>query len=192
MDIQTAANLQELIEQDPLIELIEIWDKVLYIRKVKGRGRFHTKKNITLLKSGIYINTKYILQEYKRLQKKYHPDLNKGKKNYVEISKSINQWKDLLFECDERELNRTVYQLLITTCGPLTSIFSIGKSADFIWGQEAGFLHIPRFNSEQEFKEWKIPFRNWAEKLDDCRLPRSKRKFSDVEHYGVNERDLPF
>ena len=138
MDIQTCSNLQKLIDENPNIQIIEIWDKVLYIRMKKGRNTFHSKKNITTMNSGIYLNLLNFNNDYKQLQRQFHPDINS---KYSEISKGINQWKQLLSECHHREFNRTEFDILISSFTPDTCIFSASKSIGIILAEATGFCY---------------------------------------------------
>jgi len=140
MDAQTCRNLQTLIDKDNNIELIEIWAKVLYLRMKKGKNKFCSKKGITNLSSGIYLNLTNFKNEYTKLQRKYHPDKNA---KHFEISKGINQWKAFIFECDKRELNRTELNTLLESCPPNTSLFSLREPASYLQQQETGlFNHL--------------------------------------------------
>ena len=189
MDIQTCFNLHQLIEEDQNIQLIEIWERVLYIRVKKGRNRFHSKKNITTLSEGIFVNPNNISSEYKQLQKKYHPDYNK---KYENISKGINQWKELLSESGQRKFDRNLYIQLIELHGPLTSIFTIGATARNIFIETSGCIHIPSFSSKQEFIEWKAKDRSATEAFLDSQLTRAEIIKKYGKSYYDYERDLPF
>lgn len=203
MDIQTCLNLQLIVDKDESIELIEIWDKVLYIRRDKGRNTFYSKKGLTNLKSGIYVNPYKAAFKYKELQKKYHPDLHYNKKEYyVEISQSVNQWKDLLLKCNQRIFNGDVYRILIEFCGQDTSIFHSTVPAMLIAEYETPrLLNIPRFSCEQDFIEWKAKISGWSQQLTDMSLTRNQR----IRKYGYDpiyewhglprdtkDSDLPF
>ena len=151
MDIQSYKKLQEIVDKDPNIEIIEIWERVLYIRRKKGRNTFHTKKGITTLTSGIYLNTiEFSKDEYKRLQNKYHPDRNP---KYLHISKGINQWKELLLRHLEGEFNRGLYNFIIDTYPTDRSIFTTLESIDLSFIKTTRFLDGPIKSREQQAAE---------------------------------------
>ena len=97
MKIQTILALQNLIDADSNIEIIEIWERVLYIRYRRGPNKFHSKKGITTEKEGVYFNMKTSSpkQLYKSLLLKYHPDTSKSKSS-GEIIKSLYKWRDII------------------------------------------------------------------------------------------------
>jgi len=194
MNLETCQNLSLIIEKDQTIEVIEIWAKVLYIRRSKGRNSFYSKKGITKETEGIFCNNLKVSENYKSLFKKYHPDLNKGKESYVDISKNINRWKNLLLESGQREFDQQLYTELIEFCGPLTSIFTIGTRASFIAKQTCGSINIPQFSSEQEFVEWKAAPKQVASRQAflDSQLTRAQIIKKYGKSYYDYERDLPF
>jgi hypothetical protein len=161
MKLETAEKLQQIIDKDSTIELIEIWSNVLYIRRSKGRNTFFSKKGIEEV-SGVYINLfNFTKEEFKRLQKKYHPDINKGKASYVYISKSINQWKELLLEHLNGELTRSLYQQFIDSCRQQSSIFTALQSISTEWCKTTGFFHGVIQRSQDPIAKAKA--RSWIE-----------------------------
>lgn len=68
--ILTLAYIDEILE-DPTVELIEVWDRVLYVRKKKGCGR-----NTFKSKAGLEykLNAYYTTKEFRTISKRYHPD----------------------------------------------------------------------------------------------------------------------
>lgn len=180
MDIQSCKNLQALIDKDNNIELIEIWANILYLRMRKGKNKFCSKKRITNLKEGVYLNIyTFSKNEYKQLQQKYHPDTSS---KYLHISKSLNQWKDLLSRCDYRVQNRSIYLDIAATYSNNPSIFSIEKSirifsmakearlfdglledtAEWAEGCDEAWLAQQRAESQSRWKEWS----NWQRGRD--------------------------
>lgn len=138
MKIETAQILQQIIDKDSTIELIEVWSNVLYIRRSKGRNTFFSKKGIQETE-GVYINIfNFTKNEYKRLQFKYHPDFNS---KYLHISKSLNQWKDLLLRHLEGKLNRELYSVIIDSCTFDASLLTTIQSTSIEWAEAARFLH---------------------------------------------------
>ena len=161
MDLNSCKNLQNFINSDNTIELIEIWANVLYIRRNKGRNSFYSKKGITTLNSGIYINIyNFSKNEYKRLQSKYHPDRNP---KYLHISKGINQWKDILSRCEYRVKNRNFYTVLIATYSKDTSIYSIKSTITAFSMEQASGLFDGLKPGSKEYKEAEGDLWEWAE-----------------------------
>lgn len=192
MNLETCKNLDTLIQKDNSIEIIEIWANVLYIRRSKGRNSFYSKKGITVEKEGIYCNNLKISDSYKDLLKKYHPDLNQEKSNYVNISKNINRWKDLLLESGQREFNQQLYTKLIEFCGSFTSIFSIGSRTSFITKQTCGSINLFTPRSEQEFVKWKAERAGETQAFLDSQLTRAQIIKKYGKSYYDYERDIPF
>ena len=185
MDFKTIDNLQKLIDNDSNILLIEIWKRVLYIRMKKGRNKFHSKKGITTLSSGIYINLINFRKSYKNAQLRFHPDLNA---NNFEISKGLNQWKQLLSECDKREFNRTEFNKLISAHPDGASIFSSVQSIRIILEQETGFFNgyiKVRFPTDDEIAKTKA----WWEEETARQCGRNKDGTKYVDPY---EGTIPF
>ena len=108
MLLSTAINLQKIMDSDSSICCIEVWSRVLYVRRWKGRNTFMSKKGVTTEITGIYFNLKKIKDEYKHLQLKFHPDYNKST---LHLSQSLNKWKELLLGCDQREINAGLHIL---------------------------------------------------------------------------------
>jgi hypothetical protein len=185
MDIQTVTNLQTLIETNPNILLIEIWDKVLYLRMRVGKNVFHSKKGLTKLSSGIYLNLLNFKKDYKDAQQKFHPDRNE---KHIEISKGINQWKEFLSECNKREFDRTEFNILITTLTKDAPIFSNVQSisialeqAPRLWIGSQGF---PMSTDEQRAKT----ARRWEKEF----ARRSGRNKDGSKYKDPFLGDLPF
>lgn len=169
MDLQSCLKLQSIIDNDSNIELIEIWDKVLYVRCYKGRNTFMSKKGVTNLKEGIYINIyKFTKDEYKRLQLKYHPD---KRPSHLHISKGINQWKTLLSRCEYRIKNRNIYSSLIESHTRNTSIFSLEKSIRAYNVEQTPRLLDGLIIGNWEDAEWAPGWNadNYAEKIAEQR-----------------------
>lgn len=184
MDRKTCSNLQKLIDENENIELIEIWDRVLYLRMRKGRNKFHSKKGITTLKSGIYLNLINFNTEYKRLQKRYHPDVNA---KYSEISKGINQWKALLSECNHREFSRTEFDILVSAFTEDTCLFSVTESIGITLAQKTGLCYGSEF-IEKELARRAESKRFWEE----WHLRRRGRDKDGNELPDPFDGDLPF
>ena len=70
---------------------------LIFLRKKKNGAKIN--QNNSLLKNALKIlninneniNIKLVENKYKKLVKKYHPDVNKGNKKYEEKLKKINQ-----------------------------------------------------------------------------------------------------
>lgn len=185
MDIQSIKNLQNLIDKNPNILLIEIWDRVLYLRMKVGRNVFHTKKKITNLKSGIYLSLINFKDNYKNAQRKFHPDRNE---KYIKVSQGINKWKEFLSECFKREFSRTEYNTIIATYSNQPSIFSIVESIRASLGQETGLFYglssIPQPTDEQraESQRW------WEEEL----ARQSGRNKDGSRYKNPYDGDIPW
>lgn len=86
MDTILALAYIENILKDPNVELIEVWERVLYVRMKQGCGR-NTFKTKNGLEFKLYAY--YRPEEFKRISKRYHPDLQRSN-----TTKTINDTKD--------------------------------------------------------------------------------------------------
>ena len=84
--VVTLAYIDELLS-DPTVDLVEVWDTVLYIRKKKGCGRntFASKRGLEY-----QLNVYYTAGRFKELSLNYHPDTAIRKsKNQTELQQNI-------------------------------------------------------------------------------------------------------
>lgn len=104
--VQQIIDLQEIIDTDSTIELIEIWDNVLYVRRNVGRCSFMKKPES--LKNNkeyqIYINLKKGSDYVRQLLFKFHPDRSKSKCS-AEITACLLEWREFLSRHNIRDAN---------------------------------------------------------------------------------------
>ena len=100
--IQTA-YIKEILDTNPNIQCIEVWDRVLYARMNKNCGR-----NTFISKKGLEFNLPvyYNESEYVSLAKRYHPDAQSGaqkrkeskQRTFTKLQQSINVSRPALSE----------------------------------------------------------------------------------------------
>lgn len=154
----TVKNLQNLIDAEDNIELIEIWEKVLYVRYKKGRNKFLSKKGLTEEKSGVYFNLRNYKDAYRNLITKYHPDRSRSK-NALSISQNLNQWKMDLSGCEQREIDSGINLVnSISDTGDLPFEIFVSR-VSFTKQQEDGFCYgfsTPGFVEQSEEEAAKL------------------------------------
>jgi hypothetical protein len=89
----STAYIKELLE-DPSIELIEVWDKILYVRMKQGSGKnkFISKKGLTFNLSVYYYES-----NYRKISSRYHPDRE---------TKKISKQRTLTSLCQNINISR--------------------------------------------------------------------------------------
>lgn len=157
--VLSLAYIDKLLE-DPDIEIIEVWSRVLYARMKKGcgkRNKFISKRN---LEYGYEVYFRE--QEFKSVSKTYHPDLaEKSKRSSSEkLQKNINCFHD---ECTaglrERSKNAISYIYSLSEFTQLTSTESSAKRAslrDKIYEQvdSARLNYGPGFFGDSDYGVW--------------------------------------
>ena len=98
------AYIDELLA-DPTVDLVEVWDTVLYIRRKKGCGRntFASKRGLDY-----QLNVYYTPERFKELSLNYHPDTAIRKsKNQTELQQYIILSRRYLegYEHDQRTVD---------------------------------------------------------------------------------------
>ena len=97
----------DYILSNPNVSFIEVWADRLYVWHYKGSPKFHSKLSFEF-NLPIY----YRVNDYKRLSKKYHPDLSNSKSSRVlsgSIQTSINDFREIL-EVQARGYNPSDYK----------------------------------------------------------------------------------
>jgi hypothetical protein len=97
----------DYILSNPNVSFIEVWADRLYVWHYKGGPKFFSKLSFQF-NLPIY----YRINDYKRLSKKYHPDLSRSKSPRVlsgDIQTSINDFRQIL-EIQARGYNPSDYE----------------------------------------------------------------------------------
>lgn len=124
---QQLIDLQNIFDQNPDLELIEIWNNRLYLRPVAGRCKIasmpESLKNDSSLIGKIYINLKnkgsndYVRQ----LLFKFHPDLSKSK-CASEITQNLFEWRRILDRCNEGSESANLFNTIVQLITDYTSL----------------------------------------------------------------------